>query len=150
MGNKKKNINKLLKGIDNPYRLPNGYFDTFSDRLMSRIEQQENTYSKKSKRINGLGIMKYLRPALAMAASFAIIFLLIYIPVSTVSPKISHNQEQEKSIEFDYLNYYYVSSNVLVDIFENEYINDEYIQDELVEAYLLASMTEYDFYELIE
>lgn len=150
MGNKKKNINKLLNGIDNPYRVPDGYFDNFSQRLMSKIEQQEGQASTNVEKERPLGIIKYLKPALAMAASFAIIFFLIYIPVTTIAPKMTDNQNQEEIMELDYFDYYYTSSNSLIEIFENNNQNNEYIHDELVEAYLLASMSEYDFLNLIE
>lgn len=58
----------------NPFLVPDGYFETFSDRLMSRIgEEQKASKTRK--------LVQYLKPALSMAASFLLIMLLVSTPV---------------------------------------------------------------------
>lgn len=128
-----------LKG--NPYMVPEGYFETFSDRLMQRIDQEELP-KKKSE-----GIIRYLRPVLAMAASFAIIFFMVYAPVRMFSTKQAPLQaEQYYNGLSEIISFYKVNDLAIIHAFEN----DETIEydDVFIESVLLASMSEYDLLNL--
>lgn len=53
------------------FSVPDGYFDSFSERLARRMEMEQPVHKKS-------GLMLYLRPALGVAASLAIL-LSIYL-----------------------------------------------------------------------
>lgn len=139
MDKKFKDTNTQLPGNTNPFVTPDGYFDSFSERLMSRIEDEciNETEEKTS-------IFRILRPALIMAASFAAIFLIIFIPVHTIDPKLtSKNNDLSTEVVVDLMAYYFMNDNEIINAFENEDINDDH-SDAILEEYLMASITEYD------
>ena len=70
------NIENRLGNIrkDQPFRVPDNYFETFADRLMKRIGEEEQPIKKRT-------LFFYLKPALMVAASFAFVMLLVYVPV---------------------------------------------------------------------
>ena len=86
---------------ENPFRVPNQYFDDFSARLQARIEAEKEVVPDQPNRF-----IRILKPALGLAASFALIFLLVYWPVKTFTPNQSaENQAEESSLTYmDYIN----------------------------------------------
>jgi len=68
------NLNKNL-----PFRIPESYFDTFSDRLMSRIKEIEHPSRKRT-------LYFYLKPALSLAASIILVILLVFVPIKKFFP----------------------------------------------------------------
>ena len=66
MKQKEENIENLFsnRGKHQPFRVPEGYFETFGDRLKARIEEEQQPDKERS-------LLFYLKPALMMAASFA-------------------------------------------------------------------------------
>lgn len=72
------NIEKRLEVLKNKevFKVPENYFEDFAGRLKSRIAKE----SKAPVRISWIDY--YLKPALSIAAVFAILFLAIYIPVN--------------------------------------------------------------------
>jgi hypothetical protein len=137
-----KNIRKKY-GDNNPFTQPDGYFESFSDRLMSRIAEEHDSKQKQT------GIIKYLKPALTMAASFAIIFFLIYVPVSIINSKnevVQITAEQEEDTNF--FDFYYLNSRSLYSMISTENKQNKQIDNEVIEDYLLASLSEYDLIQL--
>lgn len=98
MKQKEENIKNLFgnSGKDQPFRVPEGYFETFADRLKVRIEEEEQPDRKRS-------LLFYLKPVLMMAASFAFVMLLVYIPVKKYFPAsdgyVSRQQSNTDSID---------------------------------------------------
>ena len=66
-------------GKGQPFRVPEGYFETFAERLMVRIEVEEHPSKKRT-------LFFYLKPVLMMAASFAFVILLVYVPLKKFYP----------------------------------------------------------------
>ena len=62
-----------------PFRVPEDYFETFADRLKERIEEEEQPNKKRT-------LFVYLKPVLMMAASFAFVMLLVYVPIKKYLP----------------------------------------------------------------
>ena len=62
-----------------PFRVPEGYFETFPERLKIRIEKEEYLSGKRS-------LFYYLKPALSIAASIAMVMLLVYVPFKKFVP----------------------------------------------------------------
>jgi hypothetical protein len=79
MKNKKIKSSNPLK--EQPFSVPDKYFDDFYARLHVRLEREENILPEKKNRF-----VRYLKPALGLAASFALIFMLVYWPVKSFLP----------------------------------------------------------------
>ncbi len=70
--------NDMLRGAachDNPFRMPEGYLDGLEDRLMARIAVEAEASAQAPAR---RPVWQILKPALALAATFAVIFGMGY------------------------------------------------------------------------
>lgn len=92
MKEKDENIENLFGNLKNgqPFRVPEGYFETFAKRLQTRIEAEEQPAKKQS-------LFLYLKPALSMAASIALVMLLVYVPIKKFFPATQSYVTQQKS-----------------------------------------------------
>jgi len=72
-------LSKIKKEL--PFGVPPNYFDDFYARLHVRIEAAEGVRPKPGNRM-----IRLLKPALAMAASFTLIFMLVYWPIKSFLP----------------------------------------------------------------
>lgn len=79
---------------DQPFNVPEGYFETFADRLMARIEEEEQPDKKRS-------LFFYLKPALMMAASFAFVMLLVYVPIKKFFPSAGIAEVSQQKVKTD-------------------------------------------------
>ena len=70
--NEEKDILQSLAGSGNPFRAPEGYFDALEDRVMARIAADAAEQPQRRP------VWRILKPALALAAAFAIIFGMGY------------------------------------------------------------------------
>ncbi|MDA3879397.1 MAG: hypothetical protein PF436_03325 [Prolixibacteraceae bacterium] len=132
-----KNRIKQLPGNDNPFTTPEGYFDRFSERLMDKVNEESVADTKPK-----VSILRILRPALIMAASFAAIFFIILIPVHTIAPKLASNNNIKTEM-IDLVAYYFINENEIIEALEYEETIEEY-NDAALEEYLMASITEFD------
>lgn len=138
MSKELKHITDMFPDKTNPFKTPEGYFDTLTDRIMNQVDLQENKGKSKH------GIIRYLKPALAMAASFVIVFMLVYFPVKSWGPKMANSNEHEYYNQDMLL--YMVSENI---IYEEYYAQaEEKINDEVLESVLIASVSEMDLMNL--
>lgn len=94
---------------ETPFRVPDRYFDDFSARLQTRIEGESRIVPNQPNRF-----IRILKPALGLAASFALIFLLVYWPVKTFTPNQSaENQAEDSNLTYwDYINSIYDAGDV--------------------------------------
>ncbi len=131
-----------------PFRVPEGYFDTLEDRIKSQIEEEFQPVSQKGK------VIRILKPLLGMAASFALVFLLVYYPLSvylpdylaknTDNPEINPEVASEEDLLFSYFS---ITSNSVYDLFaDNEIATEEEISSEEMLDYLTLSMNEAEIY----
>jgi hypothetical protein len=72
-------LSKIKK--ENPFRVPENYFEDFSARLQIKLEAEKGGTTKNQSRI-----IQFLKPALGLAAGFALIFMLAYWPLKTFTP----------------------------------------------------------------
>ena len=63
-------------GRELPFSLPENYFEDFQVRLNARLEAE--TRGNSGKRVT---LFSYLKPVFGLAAAFAAVFLLVYVPV---------------------------------------------------------------------
>ena len=90
MKDKNENTQNLSGNIKKgqPFRVPENYFNTFADRLMVRIEENEQRNKKRTLYIS-------LKPVLMMAASIAVVMLLLYVPAKKYFSSDNANLAQQ-------------------------------------------------------
>lgn len=99
-----KEEDKLLKkvGTENPFRVPEGYFESFTSDLMSRLPEKEKTDIHREPTT-----WEKVRPWLYMAAMFVGAALIIRVasPGETVSGGQQQQQiaADESDIEMEYI-----------------------------------------------
>lgn len=99
-----KEEDKLLKkiGTENPFRVPEGYFEGFTSELMSRLPEKEKTDIHREPTT-----WEKVRPWLYMAAMF--IGAALIIRVASPGETVSNGQQQqqiaadESDIEMEYI-----------------------------------------------
>jgi hypothetical protein len=128
---------------ENPFRVPNHYFDDFSARLQSRIEAEKSIVPDQPNRF-----IRILKPALGLAASFALIFLLVYWPVKTFTPNQSaENQTEESNFTYmDYINSLYDAGNDFSLYASEEESNGTSVTDEDIADYIPSQYSEFALY----
>lgn len=133
---------KLLKiKKENPFGTPEKYFDDFSARLQIKLEAERKTVPRQNK------IIRFLKPILGLAASFAIIFMLVNLPLKKfMSQKVASNIIETELLEIDYL-------NMVEGIDENSFFamltdTDDEIEfsDEDLLSYASANISEYELF----
>ncbi len=77
-------LSKIKK--ENPFRVPENYFEDFSARLQIKLEAEKKGVSKNQSRL-----IQFLKPAIGLAAGFALIFSLAYWPLKTFTPNQQAN-----------------------------------------------------------
>mgnify|MGYP005753498367 FL=1 len=99
-----KEEDKLLKkvGTENPFRVPEGYFESFTSDLMSRLPEKEKTDIHREPTT-----WERVRPWLYMAAMF--VGAALIIRVASPGETVSNGQQQqqiaadESDIEMEYI-----------------------------------------------
>ena len=87
-------LSKIKK--ENPFRVPENYFEDFSARLQIKLEAENNAIPKKQTRI-----IQFLKPAIGLAAGFALIFMLAYWPLNNFTQNQQANNENTDTDIFD-------------------------------------------------
>lgn len=72
-------LSKIKK--ENPFRVPENYFEDFSARLQERLETEKMGVHKNQNKV-----IQFLKPAIGLAAGFALIFTLSYWPLRIFTP----------------------------------------------------------------
>jgi len=130
-----------------PFRVPDNYFEDFSSRLHTRLETEKQALPKPKSRI-----IRLLKPAIGLAASFLLVFLLVFWPLKSFLPNYiaKNNSAIETTIteEDTYL-------SILEKIDENSFFallsetSDEEIDDfndEELMSYVSSNFSEYEIY----
>lgn len=133
MNRKEKHIDFKSPNETNSFSVPDNYFDTLNERIMSSVEQ--STVSTKTK------IIRLIKPLLATAASFIIIFMIVFIPVKVIAPKMADNKITS---EQEFIDYYYINDHIVYDTFENKNTETDNNDESMIETMLLASVSEWD------
>lgn len=134
------------KRPQNPFRTPDYYFESLEDRIMGNINHQTKKKSSSTK------IIQFLKPALGLAASFTLIYMLVYYPINTFLLKDTVKTEQTDTTASDFLNDYPINLSSIDDnslinaIFTDETnVFAETNPDEFL-AYLSSGLNEVDIY----
>ena len=121
---KKENINLDELMNRQPFRIPEGYFESFTDDFMSRLPKKSVSEAKK------ISLYDRVKPWLYMAAMFAgaIILFNIYNGVKSSSPDLKNGVYDTKA-------------NVAEIEGDAEFL--EYIEDMYVDKYALSYIDDY-------
>lgn len=141
MWNKETDI-KFISGVgnDNPFTVPEGYFEKLPSSVMSTIDN----LGKKPKR-NNRTYMYYLRPVISAAACVALVVLVFWLP-QRYSNQTSDSESSYVDVvvsEMLYRGDWLVNS--LVNSSESEQSSDS-IDSQTIETLLIASMSDYELY----
>ena len=132
-------LSKLKK--KNPYGVPVGYFDEFPARLRARLDAEEDAAPRKTR------FIQLIKPAVGLAASFILIFMLVYWPLKTFTPKqLTQNNTETELTDNDYFS---VLERMDEDSFFallNEPAEEIEFTDEDLLAYVSANISEYEIY----
>ena len=92
MKEKNGNIENLFGDLkkENPFRVPENYFETFADRLNARIKEDERSQNMRT-------LFSYLKPIMAIAAILVLVMLLVYVPVNKYFSAYQGEFAQNKS-----------------------------------------------------
>ena len=81
---------------DNPFGVPEGYFEMLDDRISERIRQDGEGEKEKARK--EVKIIRMVKPLLGLTAAFAIVFMLVHYPLSKFLPwymsKQANNQTE--------------------------------------------------------
>ena len=149
MRERDENSENLFEGINdgNPFRVPENYFETFEERLITRIKEEERFINPRRR------LMFYLKPVLAVAAILIIGLLILTIPYSKL---LLHQQEgivkrtsiQEKG---DYG--FEIPRALILDLSEEQFLSDleiienldsKFIPEEHLIDFITGSYSEYE------
>jgi hypothetical protein len=139
-----KNTPKLSKQKrENPFGTPDRYFDTFSVRLKMKLEAEQEAPLRPKQRI-----IRFLKPALSLAASFALIFLLVYWPIKTFMPdQAIINTAQQDLNEMEYESMVEgIDENSFYALLDESIDSTKFTDDDLL-SYLSTNISEYDIYD---
>jgi hypothetical protein len=144
--NEEKDILHSPEARENPFRMPEGYLDSFEDRLMARIAAEEKPAVSRTVRF-----WTVLKPVLTLAAMFALIFGMGYGVLSltrtlgnkpgTDAPASYATAEEEMIRPASLINYYQTGPAEEPELDEDailDYLASELSFSELAEIYAQA------------
>jgi len=130
----------------NPFRTPEGYFDSIEDRIMKGIQLPEKKKPSSSK------IFRILKPALAIAAILTLVFLLVNNPFTKntidteVSSALTPSVKDDSTINFSFID----ESTLVNAIFSEEKSPVTDINPDEMLAYLSSGLNEVEIYSEIQ
>ncbi len=139
-------LSKIRK--ENPFGTPQNYFDDFSARMQSKLEEEKHPTLVEKPRI-----IQLLKPVLGLAASFALIFMLVYVPLKTfINPsQITEVAQASEYSDTDFLNVLeQIDESSFFAMLNNETETTEDFTDEELEMYVSANFTDYEIFEYTE
>ena len=134
-------LSKIKK--ENPFRVPENYFEDFSARLQIKLEAEKGGTSKNQSRI-----IQFLKPAIGLAAGFALIFMLAYWPLTTFTP---NEQAKNISTETDESEMFFASlvegmdENSFYAMLDEPTVSVQLTDDDLAN-YVKTNSSEYEIY----
>ncbi len=137
-------LSKLKK--ENPFGTPKNYFDDFSARLHTELEKEKAAPAEPKSRL-----IQFLKPALGLAASFALIFLLVYVPLKTFIPsEVTQVAESSESSDSELLNIIEkLDENSFFTLLEESEEKEAFSDEDLI-AYVSSNFSDYEIFEKID
>lgn len=102
----------------NPFKAPEGYFDNFERNLSEKL-------MKKNSSENGLGKLSSIKPYLAIAAGFLLIFSLWFMFLSKIDKKNVASETRTNNEDLILTYFESVSSSEMIDILCSEQFQNQ-------------------------
>lgn len=130
----------------NPFRTPEGYFDSIEDRIMKKIQLPEK------KRPVSAGILRILKPVIGIAAMLTLVFLLVNNPFTRNTTNTEMSSALTPSVKDDStFNFSLIDESTLVNaIFSDEEGTVADINPDEMLAYLSSGLNEVEIYSEIQ
>ena len=141
LDNKKTELSKLKR--EYPFGVPDNYFDDFSSRLQINLEAEKKAIPKKENRI-----IQFLKPAIGLAAGFAIIILLVNWPLKSHLPEqvVNNNNAETEFNNEEYLSLVEsIDENSFYALLDEPATSVEFSDEDLMN-YVSANISEYEIY----
>ncbi len=128
---------------ENPFQVPDGYFDSFSVRLAEKLSaQKKRKYEKK--------FLFVTRPQLIYISSFILVVLITYgifkyIPVDSEEPVLTQ-QEIAEVIENEIFDY---EENLLIENYDETELSEEVVIKSIIEEPVTEVNSDNDYSEEI-
>ena len=140
--NEQNDILERVQQGGNPFRMPEGYLDTFDDRLMARISSEAAQEPSQRR------IWVMLKPALALAATFALIFGMGYGVLS-----LTHTIDRgtgTNAAEFATVAEEFIRPASLINYYQTDEMTaeEEEIDEEEIISYLSSQLSYYDLADI--
>lgn len=148
MYNQEENIEPefMKRNGANPFRAPEGYFDSLEDKIMGKI-----TIAEKKPKTSGR-IIRFLKPIVGVAASIALVYVLVNKPANQrgintdASSALSFYMKDDSAITFSM-----VDENTLVNaIFTEEESSVADINPDDMLSYLSSGLNEVEIYSELQ
>jgi hypothetical protein len=128
-------------GKELPFRVPDHYFDDFQARLQVQLGR-EQAFAGNQRTL----FVRYIKPALGLAAAFAAVFLLVFIPVRLVTRPEALVQNNTLSEEDKIINLVeQVDDHTFFSLLEDD-IQDEVIASQELEVFIASNYSDLDIY----
>jgi len=125
-----------------PFGVPPNYFDDFNAKLQAKIEAEIKPAKHRPV------LIRYLKPAIGIAASLAIIFMLVYLPLNKMNVTQTATTDSEYigfSLENEYIAFLEnIDVNTFLSVIENG--EEDPVSDEGFLNYLCDNLSDYDIY----
>ena len=139
--NEQKDILHTPETRENPFRMPDGYLDSFEDRLMARIAvEQQPAVSRKVR------FWTVLKPALTLAAMFALVFGMGY-GVLSLTHTLGRDKAANTAASYATAEEEMIRPASLINYYQSEPVEEPELDEETIADYLASSMS---FSELAE
>ena len=141
LNNKKPDLSKFKR--EYPFGIPDNYFDDFSARLKIRLEEEKKISPKQKNRI-----IQFLKPAIGLAAGFALIVMLAYWPFKSNLPnQLANNTNQESELnEDEHLSLVEsIDENSFYALLDEPATSVEFSDEDLIN-YVSSNISEYEIY----
>jgi len=137
--------------MEHPFGVPENYFDDFSARLHTRLETEKQDLMPQRGRV-----IRLLKPAIGLAASFIVIFLLVYLPIRFFLPRYQAENNLPAMNGITEEEAQYIS--LMEEIDENAFFSlledsgtvsaptEDDLNDEDLLNYLSANISDYEIY----
>jgi hypothetical protein len=130
----------------NPFRTPEGYFDSLEDRIMSRIVLSEKKKTTTSK------IIRILKPVIGIAACLTVVYFFTHVPHirnnsnSKLASTYTLTQEDDSILNFSLID----ESTLVNAIFSDDETTVADINSDDMVAYLSSRLNDVEIYSEIQ
>ncbi len=136
-------LSKMKK--EHPFDVPDHYFDDFPARLHTKLEAEKHVLPKQKSRV-----IRLLKPAIGLAASFLLVVMLVYWPIKSFLPDILTKSTTAETTTIEDEDPYRalierIDENTFFTILE-EPAQDAAFDDEELMNYISSNMSEYEIY----